>query len=57
MWEVNTCRDVVRKPEGKRPLGRPRHKWKDIELDLKKTGWDSMNWFIWLRIGTSGGLL
>jgi hypothetical protein len=28
---------LVGKPEGKRPLGRPRHKWEDnIKLDLKE---------------------
>jgi hypothetical protein len=31
---------LVRKPEGKRILGKPRHRWKyNIKLDLKKTGW------------------
>ena len=30
-------RVVVGKPEGKRPLGRPRHRWKDnIKMDLKE---------------------
>jgi len=28
----------VRKPEGKRTLARPRHKWQDIRIDLKKIG-------------------
>jgi hypothetical protein len=29
----------VRKPEGKRPLGRPRHRWEDnINMDLQKVG-------------------
>jgi hypothetical protein len=28
------------KPEKKRPLGRPRHRWVDnIEIDLRETGW------------------
>jgi len=32
---------LVRKPEGKRPLGRCRHRWKDdIEMDLQKVGWE-----------------
>jgi hypothetical protein len=32
----NACRVLVRKPEGKRPLGRPRLRWKDnIKIDLK----------------------
>jgi hypothetical protein len=30
---------LVGKPEGKRPLERPRHKWKDgIRMDLRKIG-------------------
>jgi hypothetical protein len=26
------------KPEGKRPLGRPRHRWKNITMDLQEVG-------------------
>jgi hypothetical protein len=53
----NVCRILVRKPEGKRPLGRPRRSWMDnIKMNLRD---DEMAWTgsIWLRIGTSGGLL
>jgi hypothetical protein len=33
------------KPEGKRPLGRKRHKWVDnIKIDLREIGWDGMEW-------------
>jgi hypothetical protein len=33
------------KPEGKRPLGRPRRKWVDnIKIHLTETGWDGMDW-------------
>jgi hypothetical protein len=33
------------KPEGKRPLGKPRHTWvDDIQMDLTEIGWDGMNW-------------
>jgi hypothetical protein len=33
-------RVLVRKPEGKRSLGRPRHIWKDnIKVDLQEVGW------------------
>jgi hypothetical protein len=54
----NAYRILVRKAEGKRPLGRPRHRWVDnIKMDLREIGWDGMDWSIWLRIGTSGGLL
>jgi hypothetical protein len=35
----------VGKPEGKRPLGRPRRRWVDnIKMDLRETGWDGMDW-------------
>jgi hypothetical protein len=30
----NAYRLFVGKPEGKRPLGRPRHRWVDIRMDL-----------------------
>jgi hypothetical protein len=51
-------RILVGRPEGRRPLGRPRHRWEDnIKMDFKK--WDGGAWtgLIWLRIGTGGGLL
>jgi hypothetical protein len=47
-------RVLVRKPEGKRPLRRLRHRWKDnIKFDHKQ---DLRMWtgFIWLKIGSSG---
>jgi hypothetical protein len=35
----------VGKPEGKRPLGRPRCRWEDnIKMDLRETGWGGMDW-------------
>jgi hypothetical protein len=41
----NAYRILVGKPEGKRPLGRPRHRWVDnIEMDLREIGWDGMDW-------------
>jgi hypothetical protein len=41
----NAYRILVGKPEGKRPLGRRRCKWvDDIKMDLRETGWDSMDW-------------
>ena len=43
-------------PEGKRPLGRPRHRWEDnIKMDLQEVGWGTWTALIWLRIGTGGG--
>jgi hypothetical protein len=36
---------LVGKPEGKGPVGRPRRRWVDnIKLDLRKIGWDGVNW-------------
>jgi hypothetical protein len=36
----NVYRVFVGKPEGKRPLGRPRRRWKDgMRMDLRETGW------------------
>jgi hypothetical protein len=35
---------VVGKPEGKRPLGRPRRRWVDnIKMDLREIVWDAMD--------------
>ena len=49
---------LVGKPEGKRPMGRPRRRWEDnIKMGLQElegvvgTGWS------WLKIGTGGGRL
>jgi hypothetical protein len=40
----NACKILMGKPEGKRPLGRPRHKWVDnIKMDLREIGWDGMD--------------
>jgi hypothetical protein len=36
---------LVRKPEGKRPLGRPRRRWADtIKMDLLEIGWGGVDW-------------
>jgi hypothetical protein len=36
---------LVGKPEGKRPLGRPRHRWADnIRMDLGEVGWGDVDW-------------
>jgi len=38
-------RVLVRKPEGKRPLGRPRHRWEDnIKMDLHEVGCGGTEW-------------
>jgi hypothetical protein len=49
---------LVGKPEGKRPLGRPRRRWEDeTRMVLRKIGWGVWIVFDWLRTGTGGGLL
>jgi hypothetical protein len=48
---------LVGKSEGKRPLGGPRHRWKDgVKIDLQEIVW-GWTGLIWLRIWPSGGLL
>jgi hypothetical protein len=35
----------VGKPEGRRPLGKPRRRWDDnIKMDLREVGWGGMDW-------------
>ena len=50
-------RVLVGKPEGKRPLGRPRRRWEDIKMDLQEVRCGAWTGLIWLRIGTGGGHL
>jgi hypothetical protein len=39
----NAYRILVEKPEGKRPLGRPRRRWVDnIKMDLRQIEWDGV---------------
>jgi hypothetical protein len=41
----NVYRVLVGKPEGKRPLGRPRHRWEEgIKMDLEEIGWGGVEW-------------
>jgi hypothetical protein len=41
----NAYRLLVGKPEGKRPLGRPRRRWVDnIKMDLGEMGWGDVEW-------------
>jgi hypothetical protein len=43
--EGNVYKVLVGKPEGKRQLGRLRHRWEDgIRMDLRETGWRSVEW-------------
>jgi hypothetical protein len=41
----NVYRLLVGKPEGRRPLGRPRRRWVDnIRMDLGEVGWGDVDW-------------
>jgi len=43
--------------EGKKPLGRPRHRWEDnIKINLE-VRWETWAGFVRLRMGTGGGRL
>jgi hypothetical protein len=51
-------RNVVVRPEGRPPLGRPRRRCVyNIKMDLEEVGWGAWTGLSWLRIGTGGGLL
>jgi hypothetical protein len=41
--ESNAYRLLVGKPEGRRPLGRPR-RWNNIKMDLGEVGWGDVDW-------------
>jgi hypothetical protein len=43
--KTNAYRILVGKPEGRRPLGRPRPRWVDsIKMDLREMEWGGMDW-------------
>jgi hypothetical protein len=51
-------RVLVGKSEGKRPLGKPRHRWEfNIKMDLQEGGWVAYTGLMWLRRATGGGHL
>jgi len=53
-----TYRVLVRKPEGKRPYGRPRCRWENnMKIDLQEVGLGAWTGLIWLRLGTGRGHL
>ena len=54
--EKGVYRVLVGKPEGKKPLGRPRRRWVDnIRMDLQEVGCGYMPGLGWPRIETGGG--
>ena len=45
MWERRGIyRVLVGKPEGKRPIGRPRRRWEDIKMDFQEVGCGGIDW-------------
>ena len=47
---------LLGKPEGRRQLGRPIHRWEDnIKMDLQEVGRGVWTGSSWLRIGAGGG--
>jgi hypothetical protein len=43
--EKSVYKVLMGKPEGKKPLGRPRRRWEDgIRMDLRDSGWGSLEW-------------
>jgi hypothetical protein len=45
MGAIRNVYVLVDKPEGKRPLGRPRHRWEDnIRMDLREIGCEGVDW-------------
>jgi len=56
--ERGVYRVLIGKPEGKRPLGRQRHRWEDnIKIDLREIGISGANWIWGLRIESNGEFL
>jgi hypothetical protein len=45
--EENACRSLVGKPQGKRPLGRPRHRWEyNIKMAVREIVCSGMDWIV-----------
>jgi hypothetical protein len=43
--KMNACRDLVGRPEGKIPYGRPRRRWGyNIKMDLREIAWGGKDW-------------
>jgi hypothetical protein len=49
MREVRGAYNIlVGRPEGRRPLGRPRRRWEDnINMDLREIGFGDVDWIHW----------
>jgi hypothetical protein len=51
MGEVRGAYNIsVGRPEGRRPLGRPRRRWEDnIKMDLTEMGFGDVDWIHWAQ--------
>jgi ribosome biogenesis protein Nip4 len=51
MGEVRGAYNIlVERPEGRRPLGRPRRRWEDnINMDLREIGFEDVDWIHWAQ--------
>jgi hypothetical protein len=51
MGEVRGAYNIlVGRPEGRRPLGRPRRRWEDnIKIDLREIGFGDVDWIHWAQ--------
>jgi hypothetical protein len=51
MGEVRSAYNIlVGRPEGRRPLGRPRRRWEDnIKMDLSEIGLGDVDWIHWAQ--------
>jgi hypothetical protein len=56
--EKKVYKVLVGKPEGKRPLERPRHRWEDeVRMDLREIGLGGVDWIRLAQDRDGGGLL
>jgi hypothetical protein len=55
MGEVRGAYNIlVGRPEGRRPLGKPRHRWEDnIKMNLREIGFGDVDWIHWGQVAGS----
>jgi hypothetical protein len=45
MGELKNVKNILNgKPKGNKPLGRTRHRWEDIRMDITEVGWEGADW-------------
>jgi hypothetical protein len=51
MWDVRSAYNIlVGRPEGRRPLGRPRRRWEDnSKMDQREIGFGDVDWIHWAQ--------